>query len=135
LNVAPPLLRSARTCPSHRLPFGGGACECERARGGVGAAQIPVAAVRYHDVGREIAHVLPEDENRHPVEPAAEGYQAHKHGLVKVTYCTVTPPDNHSGILRVSALSRAAPLAGKTVVVSIITGVTPEQDAGVRSGD
>ena len=91
--------------------------------------------MRYHDVGREIAHVLPEDENRHPVEPAAEGYQALKHGLVKVTYCTATPPDNHSGILRVSALSRAAPLAGKTVVVSIITGVTPEQDAGVRSGD
>jgi hypothetical protein len=39
--------------------------------------------------------------------------------------------------LRVGALSRAAPLAiaGKTVVVSIITGVAPEQDAGVRSGD
>jgi hypothetical protein len=76
LNVAPPLLRSARTCPSHRLPIGGGACECECARGGVGAAQILVDAVRYHGVSREIAHVLPEDENRHPVEPAAEGYQA-----------------------------------------------------------
>ena len=76
-----------------------------------------------------------EDENRHPVEPTAEGRHAHMHGFVKAVYCVAASLVNHGDILRVSALSRAAPLAGKTAVVSTITGVTPGQDAGVRSGD
>ena len=52
------------------------------------------------------------------------------HGFVKAAYCVATTGD----ILRATAPpSWAAPLAGKTAVVSSVTGVTPGQDAGVMS--